>query len=352
MSDPKELPAADGQICYSGEQKFWKERLIRFGGIFLVGFVFPFLEPSYDSQSAYFWIAVTISIIRTAALWYGSANIVEYITGNYSVITNPLKTFSALILGLSLLVALVEFLEIRALIYIAKLPLTLDSRILFYIISWLITFLITSIYAASFFFLQWHENKMKAEILERTSIEARYEVLRNQVNPHFLFNSFNTLSGMVEPSSPVSHYVQSLSDFFRYILSVSNKDLVKLEQELTFAGNYAYIQEQRFSGKLHFEFAIPAEYLQYNIPPLSLQMLLENAVKHNEISHENPLLVKIFINAEGLLVVSNPIQKKESLPESSGLGLENIRQRYAWLAGKDIIQNSSDTIFVVQLPLL
>jgi sensor histidine kinase YesM len=343
----KEFSFQDPEISHTK-----KERIIRIIGILVVGVLFPFLEPDLNREEGYFWVVILVSVLRTAALWYGSETIVEFVTRRFSIIDRPFRTLALLILGLTLLVLVVEFLEIRALIHLGGFPLDFNSRFMFYLVSWLITFLITSIYAATFFFLQWHQNKLQAEIHERKSIEARYEVLRNQVNPHFLFNSFNTLSGMVEPSSTVSQYVQRLSDFFRYILSVNEQDLVPLETELEFARNYAYLQEQRFQGKLQFIFDIPSEAMVLSIPPLSLQMLLENAVKHNEISQERNLLVSVSVPEKGWLLVRNPVQLKTYPYDTSGIGLENIKQRYTYLSDHSIRINTNDSFFEVYLPLI
>ncbi|MFN8206872.1 MAG: histidine kinase [Bacteroidales bacterium] len=335
-----------------GRNHSGKERIIRITSILLVGIVLPFVEPDINREEGHFWVVLMISVLRTAALWYGSEAIVEFVTNRFSILISSFRTLAMLFLGLTLLVLVVEFLEIRALIHLAKLTLTYETRFMFYFVSWLITFLITSIYAATFFFLQWHQNKLAAEIHERKSVEARYAVLRNQVNPHFLFNSFNTLSGMVESNGQASMYVQNLADFFRYILSVSDKDLVQLETELEFARSYAYLQEQRFQGKLRFSFDIPAEALKCSIPPLSLQMLLENAVKHNEISQEKNLLVSVSVPDPDWLLVRNPVQLKAFPYDSSGMGLENIKQRYTYLSEHPVRVQADLTFFEVYLPLI
>jgi LytS/YehU family sensor histidine kinase len=191
----------------------------------------------------------------------------------------------------------------------------------------------------------------RAQALEKANLEARYETLRNQVNPHFLFNALNTLLMMVSDNEAASKYVESLSEFMRFMLNTRDKEVVLLRDELKIARQYIFIQQSRFGGKLQVDFNVPESCFHYAIPPLSLQMLLENALKHNVVSKDNPLKVNVFIEKNDFLVVENNIQPKIEKEPSTGVGLENIRNRYLYLTDKEMFVESNRSIFKVKLPL-
>jgi LytS/YehU family sensor histidine kinase len=180
-----------------------------------------------------------------------------------------------------------------------------------------------------------------------------YEHLKTQVNPHFLFNSLNTLTGLIEqdPESAIT-YTEQLSDLYRNLLAYKGNDWVTLEEEWSFLANYLYIQESRFGSALQVVKNIPEALMKSKkIVPLSLQLLVENAIKHNVVSMASPLVVKFEIQ-EDVLVVSNTIQPKLSKEKESGLGLANIQKRYALLSDKPISFGKKDGVWEVRLPLL
>lgn len=263
--------------------------------------------------------------------------------------TVKLITFQ--ILALTIFVFVVEMGEIFVFENYLKIPLDRSDRITLIVGSLLITFMISSIYASVAFFIQWKANLLRAQSLEKANLEARYETLRNQVNPHFLFNSLNTLLMMVSDNQAASKYVESLSDFMRYMLNTRDKEAVLLRDELKIARQYVFIQQSRFGGKLSVSFEVPESCFHYAIPPLSLQMIIENAIKHNVISKDNPLVVKIFVEDNEYLVIENNISPKIEKEPSTGVGLENIRNRYLYLTGKVVIVKNENGAFIVKLPL-
>ncbi len=195
-------------------------------------------------------------------------------------------------------------------------------------------------------------NKRLAQ-LKQERILFEYEHLKTQVNPHFLFNSLNTLTSLIEqdPESAVT-YTEQLSDLYRNLLSYKGNDWVTLEEEWSFLANYLYIQESRFGSALQVVKNIPKALMKSKkIVPLSLQLLVENAIKHNVVSMASPLVVKFEIQND-TLVVSNTIQPKLSKEKESGLGLANIQKRYALLSDKPIRFGKNDGVWEVRLPLL
>jgi LytS/YehU family sensor histidine kinase len=247
-----------------------------------------------------------------------------------------------------LLVELGEFITVK---YLLNITLASSEKMAMIIVSLIITFMISSIYAAVAFFIQWKENLLRAQALEKATLEARYDTLRNQVNPHFLFNSLNTLIVLVNDNPVATRYVESMSEIMRYMLQSRDKEAVLLRDELNIAKEYLFIQQNRFGDKLTVDFEIPEQYYHYAIAPLSLQMLLENALKHNVCSTEHPLKVKVHISDNQYIVIENSFRPKIDKEPSTGIGLENIRNRYIHLTGKDILVKQGNGRFVVMLPL-
>ena len=185
----------------------------------------------------------------------------------------------------------------------------------------------------------------------KANLEARYDTLRNQVNPHFLFNSLNTLLMLVDDNPVAARYVESISEIMRYMLQSRDKDAVLLRDELKIARDYVFIQQSRFGDKLNVEFDVPEKFYHYAIAPLALQMLLENALKHNVVSKEDPLFVKVYVRENSFVVVENTVKTKIDKDASTGVGLDNIRNRYLHLTGKNIVVKFENDKFVVMLPL-
>lgn len=202
------------------------------------------------------------------------------------------------------------------------------------------------------FLLEWRKSAIEAEQLKTEQYAQQYQTLKDQLNPHFLFNSLNVLSNLVyENPDTAARFIRQLSKIYRYVLEVQQEKLVKLSSELKFAENFLSLQKIRFEEALQYQIhrgQLPDGYL----PPLSLQMLLENAIKHNIASQANPLIIDILIE-ENTLIVKNNLQLKSSIPEeSTGIGLSNIRKRYALLSSEQIEIEESTESFTAILPLL
>ncbi|MEM7658458.1 MAG: two-component regulator propeller domain-containing protein [Bacteroidota bacterium] len=219
---------------------------------------------------------------------------------------------------------------------------------------WFYLALLAGAGSLGYLFLKTREKRLQRRAqLEQEKMRFQFETLRNQVNPHFLFNSFNTLISIIEehPQNAIA-YVNRLSDLFRNMLTYREKTLISLEEELQLLDNYVYLQQQRYGGNLKVEMDLPPAYHAYLIPPLTLQMLLENAVKHNVISRRKPLTIKLFTRNDHHLVVHNPLQKKRKEVVSTKLGLENIRNRYELLRATPIEVIQTETYFEVEVPLI
>jgi hypothetical protein len=328
-----------------------RELLIRTMGIIIVSSLFTLIEFGFDYSGAQLYKLLLISLIRTTFIWNGSMHIINFTLSRYQIFKQPGKLIVSQVVLLSLFVIIVESGEVFATENFAGLSLDRNAILTYYVGSLLITFMISSIYASVAFFIQWKSDMLRANALEKANLEARYETLRNQVNPHFLFNSLNTLLMLVNDNPVASKYVESVSEFMRYMLNSRDKEAVLLRDELKIALEYAFIQQSRFGDKLQVIFNVSENYFHYAIPPLALQMLIENAIKHNVVSKEHQLKVNVFVADGQYLVVENTIQPKMDKEPSTGVGLENIRSRYLYLSNKEVIVKQEHGKFTVMLPL-
>ena len=220
----------------------------------------------------------------------------------------------------------------------------------------LITFVIVTVICLIFyvvgFYKEAQEERLLNETLRKEKITAELSALKAQLDPHFLFNSFNVLSGLIDEDPPQAQkFLGGLSKIYRYVLENRNEDLVSLEAELGFAKDYLDLQKIRFEESIHLDLVISADILEKKLPALSLQLVLENAVKHNGFDLENPLKISI-VDKENILVVSNNKKPRTRLGESSGIGLANITERYALhnISGFRVEENND--FFIVYLPLI
>jgi len=213
--------------------------------------------------------------------------------------------------------------------------------------------LLCSIYEGIYFYQQLKESIQEKEQLQRENILSQLEVLKNQVNPHFLFNSLNTLSYLIpEDSDKAVNFVQQLSKVYRYILEIRSKKLIPLKEELEFLHSYIFLLKERFEENLHVVINIPEQQLSLQIVPLSLQILFENAIKHNIISSKKPLLIEVFVDESGRLIVQNNLQQKKQRMDSTKVGLQNIKNRYRFFSDEAVEVLSTATSFIVALPLI
>jgi sensor histidine kinase YesM len=213
--------------------------------------------------------------------------------------------------------------------------------------------LIAGIYEALYYLEHWKKSLSEREALEKKNLQSQLESLKNQVSPHFLFNSLNSLSGLVEedPKRAV-RFIEELSNIYRYLLQSNEKQLISLRKELEFVDAYFYLLQTRFEEGLFLTKDISPDFHEYLLPPLTLQILIENAVKHNMISETMPLHIKIYTDDTGNLVVLNNLQKRKQTVPSNKMGLVNVSAKYQLLTQPDILINETTTHFQVIVPLI
>lgn len=184
---------------------------------------------------------------------------------------------------------------------------------------------------------------LQNQMLHTENIRSQFEILKQQISPHFLFNSLSTLRSMIRLQNPHSEeYVIKLSEMYRQILIQRNIDVIPLKDELDFVNDYIYMLNARFENMLTIAIDVPPEYLEYSLPTFSLQLLLENCIKHNVLSNDKPLNIRIYCHAPETLIIENNLQIKVSQVERSGYGLENLSQRYKLLGCENGVRLFSD----------
>ncbi|MEM7299383.1 MAG: histidine kinase, partial [Bacteroidota bacterium] len=203
------------------------------------------------------------------------------------------------------------------------------------------------------FFDQWHHSIKINEALKNQQIRTQFEVLQNQMSPHFLFNSLNTLTTLIAEDSNVAiSFTERLSEVYRYILQNKEKEVVKLGEELDFVANYVFLLKIRYPENLQVEWKVDDKYLDNSIAPLTIQILVENAIKHNVISKTKPLLIEIYVENGKSIVVKNNLQKKKTIEKSTKTGLANIHKRYEYFGKQNIDVITTAENFMVAVPLL
>ncbi|GAB3325607.1 hypothetical protein GCM10027299_23950 [Larkinella ripae] len=200
---------------------------------------------------------------------------------------------------------------------------------------------------------RWRENTLEKEQLKKVNLQSQYESLKSQVNPHFLFNSLNSLSSLIadEPDR-AEEFVDEMSKVYRYLLQTNEGELTTLNTELTFIQSYFHLLKTRYGSGIQMDVNIADPYGDYLLPPLTLQMLVENAVKHNVIHANKPLLIEIKTTQVGRLVVRNNRQQKTGRVASNQVGLSNIAAKYRLLAQNDPVVTADSSYFTVALPLM
>ncbi|MHA7059923.1 sensor histidine kinase [Aquimarina sp. M1] len=217
----------------------------------------------------------------------------------------------------------------------------------------LISTMTMAIYEAIYFYVRLKKSIREEEQSKQMIVQAQLDTLRNQAQPHFFFNTLNTLRDIIDQNSKeeATDFVDKLSAVYRFILESGNANLISLGEELKFSKSYIHIQSERFGNNLYIDWDIPEISLSAKIIPMSLQLLLENAIKHNVISKSKPLTIGVRVQHD-LLIVTNKIQPKSTKIPSTKVGLKNIKKRYALISSKPVEITNDKNQFTVSLPLL
>ncbi|MDA1120612.1 MAG: histidine kinase [Bacteroidetes bacterium] len=219
--------------------------------------------------------------------------------------------------------------------------------------SVVIAWLVISFQLARLNFRYAQKAENEKTLIQKELLISKYESLKNQVNPHFLFNSFSVLSSLIHENQDLaSEFLEQLSKMYRYMLDNKDNQMVSLQKEVDFMNSYIYLLKARHEDSINIDINLPIDQESFFVPTLSLQMLIENAIKHNKFSKDNPLTIRIFNDGEDYLVVENELKAKKQEMKSTKVGLENIRKRYDYQSERRVIISESESHFTVKLPIL
>lgn len=301
-----------------------------------------------------FMLSFVWALVLCATLWLGNSYIYGLLDKKYSWQDQLVKR--AIFGSLALIAySATAYLAVQMLMYkivtgsLPENPVSWGLQSSY--VAILISFIISLIFVAVAFFQNWKKSLVDAEKFKAEMLMYKYEALQNQINPHFLFNSFNVLSDLVyEDQKKATDFISQLSQLFRYVLDSRDKELVPMKEELEFIRAYSYLLQTRFEEKLCIE--LDFEALEHEIiVPMTLQLLIENCVKHNEISASQPLSVQIARRGDYLRVENNLQAKPEGI-DSNKTGLSNIRQQFKYFTDKDIRITHTEDLFAVEVPIL
>jgi two-component system LytT family sensor kinase len=251
-------------------------------------------------------------------------------------------------------VGIVCFITMELLYMVAELPMQINTTHLMLLMAFgfRVNLFLNCVNAIVHFMNKLKKAELDAEQLKKISIESQFEALRNQINPHFLFNSFNVLSSLVyKDADTSSKFISQLSNVYRYLLYNQDKKIVAVKDELDFIQSYLFLLKIRFEENIVIDNKIDCQDDHYFVAPAVLQMLIENAIKHNVVSKKNPLTIKLYC-ANGFIIVQNNLQEKQVKETSTYIGLKNIQARYRLLTDKSVLIEKSDTHFTVSVPIL
>lgn len=217
-----------------------------------------------------------------------------------------------------------------------------------------ITVIMTILFAQIFRLLLYnYQMRLSNASLLKANAETKFEVLKNQVNPHFLFNSLNTINSLIVTDQQAAvNFVNNMSDVYRYVLKSHELNSISLHEELRFIEAYTSMLKGRYGDKIQININVQQQYEPYRLAPMALQILVENAVKHNIASHSKPLQISILVDTTGRLVVENNLQKRNDPKTSTGVGLQNLNQRCKYLSNHHLIIQQTQTSFSVTIPLM
>ena len=321
------------------------------------GIIIPLLTKMIDHKSFNHWelkLAYGYSILIAFVVWQGNRYLLFTLRSYFNWFNKPIRKIIALILAVSFFTIPVSILMLIGWYNIFnKGSVNWDVVFTSTLIIMICVIFITHVYETVILVKESESEKIRNEQMERAKAEAELEALKNQIDPHFIFNSLNTLSHLIEEKPlKAKQFNDNMADVYRYILQNKARDLVLLGEEVEFLQNYFYLLQIRFENGVQLNLDIePAAYEQYLIPPISLQLLVENAIKHNEFAEPDPLIVSVSLQDEQMIVKNN-LHNKESGRPSSKIGLNNLNERYKLTTGKEIKIITTPEFYLVHLPLL
>lgn len=333
--------------------ELFNDRWLMFFGILLAGIGFPILFGINSNNSSFYFVLIT-SVLVTAISWWLSRRFGLILWKRFPWSKSPILhiliviayilVFTTLIIGLVFLINL-----------LVDGPTTdyWQRNKNFHLVILLVFVFSVLIHEAVNLFFLWKKELTRVADLEKESIQSKFDALKNQVNPHFLFNSLGTLSSLINTDQQKAvEYVNEFSKTYRYLLEVDNNQIVTLAEELAFVESYVFLQKIRYADGFVFNMNIDPRLYSAYVLPLSLQMLVENALKHNTTSSASPLVISLVSDAERMVLLMKNNLQPRPIGNSTKIGLKNLELRYAGFAGKSISVLETDDEFIVEIPII
>ncbi len=347
------MPAnREKRIKYLGFDDFW---FVITGIIILsLSVIYIFKTPADRLTTAETIVTFVVSLFFSTCDWLINRFILIRLRKKYPSLKDSTQRIALLFVGVLITVVVIDFIGVSLVSLISEnVSYNFQERIRSLVVVILLTTMTMAIYEAVYFFILLKKSVREEEQAKQAIIQAQLDALRNQAQPHFFFNTLNTLRDIIDqsPKEDAKQFVDKLSDMYRFLLESGDMNLISLKDELKFAKAYIHIQSERFGENLKLNWNIPQAHSGALIVPMSLQLLLENAIKHNVISRARPLEVNINIK-DDCIVVDNKIQKKSTQLPSTKVGLKNIEKRYGLISDKSVEIVNDGHQFSVSLPLL
>jgi sensor histidine kinase YesM len=331
--------------------------VMRLIGIPFFGIIIPNISGLFGSlglTAPLYWFGYIYFILLAGLIWEGNRYLLFRTRKRFTWFDKPSEKLVLLLLNNIFYTAPLTIAMLCGWYRLAQFEKTnWDAIELVVLINVICVLFITHVYETVFMVKEQQGEQLKNAELSKAKAEAELAALKNQIDPHFMFNSLNSLSYLIgKDSAKAMLFTENLAEVYRYILSQKQQTLVLLEDELEFTHKYTELLDLRFGKALHFKKHF-SESLEktFLIPPTSVFVALENAVKHNEISEQYPLQIDIDLK-EGNLIISNKTRQKKNLQHSSKIGLKNLDERFRIVTGKQIVSGKINELFQVQLPLI
>ncbi len=333
--------------------ELFNDRWIMLIGVIITGITFPLIFGMRDDNPEFFkWIL--ISVVITFLSWGITRWVGTYLWKKIPWNKNPLLHIASVLAYIVFFTAV-----IICMIYLLNL-LVEGKQVNYWKSHWgfhlaiLIVFVFSvTVHEAIYLFFLWKKELTRSADLEKENIRSKFEALKNHVNPHFLFNSLGTLTSLINTDqNKATQYVNEFSKIYRYFLEVNNNDLITIGEEIDFSDSYIFLQQIRYGEGFTFKNNIDKKYYPSFILPLTLQLLIENALKHNAMSTGSPMQIDVFVDEKRqVLVVKNNLQPRK-VEDTTKTGLVNLEQRYLNFVGKNISFRQNDSSFIVEVPIL
>lgn len=295
-----------------------------------------------------------ITILITCLVWEGNLRIDAWMNQQYPWVSKTKQRFILQLVATLIFSATTIYVLMIGFNFLVKCE-SVENQFLMagsFGIGLTVSFLLLTFEISSQFFKGWKQSLVEVEKYKAENAQAQLQNLKDQINPHFLFNNLSVLSSLVYKNQDKAvDFINQLSKVYRYLLDSKTNELVTLRDELTFLDSYFYLLKIRFDEGLHFQIEVSDQHMNLLLPPMTLQMLVENAIKHNEVSSAFPLTISVRSSASALIVTNN-LQKRIPTEASSKTGLKNITDRYRFLSESEVVIVEKENCFEITIPLI